>query len=114
LIKLVVYGAFPCFHNKLRVGSDMNHPVIQAIRGPLDYMVDVDGRVEQILVRLGQAGVRLELEKDGFAPSYTSIGLLTETFGNCILDRVTQVSAIPCAQADPRTGTIFRSAPLCD
>jgi serine O-acetyltransferase len=52
------------------ISSDMNDPVVQAIHGLLDHVVNIDSRVEQILLRLEQAGVRLELEKDGFDPSY--------------------------------------------
>ena len=52
------------------ISSDMNDPVVQAIHGLLDHMVNIDGRMEQILLRLEQAGVHLELEKDAFDPSY--------------------------------------------
>jgi serine O-acetyltransferase len=52
------------------ISSDMNDPVVQAIHGLLDHMVNVDGRLEQILLKLEQAGIQLELEKDGFDPSY--------------------------------------------
>jgi serine O-acetyltransferase len=52
------------------ISSDMNDPVVQAIHGLLDHVVNIDSRVEQILLRLEQAGVHLELEKDGFDPSY--------------------------------------------
>jgi serine O-acetyltransferase len=52
------------------ISADMNDPVVQAIHGLLDHMVNIDARMEQILLRLEQAGIRLELEKDGFDPSY--------------------------------------------
>jgi serine O-acetyltransferase len=52
------------------ISSDMNDPVVQAIHGLLDHMVNVDSRLEQILLKLEQAGIQLELEKDGFDPSY--------------------------------------------
>ena len=53
------------------ISSDMNDPVVQAIHGLLDHMVNIDGRMEQILLRLEQAGIQLEaLEKDGFDPNY--------------------------------------------
>jgi serine O-acetyltransferase len=53
------------------ISSDMNDPVVQAIHGLLDHMVTVDSRLEDILLRLEQAGIHLEaLEKDGFDPTY--------------------------------------------
>jgi serine O-acetyltransferase len=52
------------------ISSDMNDPVVQAIHALLDHVVNIDGRLEQILLRLEQAGVRLELEKDTFDPTY--------------------------------------------
>jgi serine O-acetyltransferase len=52
------------------ISSDMNDPMVQAIHGLLDHMVNIDGRMEQILLKLEQAGIQLELEKDEFDPSY--------------------------------------------
>jgi serine O-acetyltransferase len=53
------------------ISSDMNDPVVQAIHGLLDHVVNIDARLEQVLLRLEQAGIKLEtLEKDSFDPSY--------------------------------------------
>jgi len=53
------------------ISSDMNDPVVQAIHGLLDHVVNIDARLEHVLLRLEQAGIKLEtLEKDSFDPSY--------------------------------------------
>jgi serine O-acetyltransferase len=53
------------------ISSDMNDPVVKAIHGLLDHVVNIDERLEKICKRLEQAGIKLEtLEKDSFDPSY--------------------------------------------
>jgi len=52
------------------ISSDMNDPVVQAIHSLLDHVVHIDARLEQILLRLDQAGISLEVEKDSFDPTY--------------------------------------------
>jgi serine O-acetyltransferase len=53
------------------ISSDMNDPVVKAIHGLLDHVVNIDARMEEILARLEQAGIQCpRLEKDGFDPNY--------------------------------------------
>jgi serine O-acetyltransferase len=53
------------------ISSDMNDPVVKAIHGLLDHVVNIDARMEEILARLEQAGIQCPtLEKDGFDPNY--------------------------------------------
>jgi len=55
------------------ISSDMNDPTVKAIHGLLDHVVNIDARIEEILSRLGQAGIQLqpgEREKDSFDPNY--------------------------------------------
>jgi serine O-acetyltransferase len=55
------------------ISSDMNDPMVKAIHGLLDHVVNIDARIEEILSRLEQAGIQLqpgEREKDSFDPSY--------------------------------------------
>lgn len=53
------------------ISSDMNDPMVKAIHGLLDHVVNIDERLEKICKRLEQAGIKLEtLEKDSFDPSY--------------------------------------------
>jgi serine O-acetyltransferase len=53
------------------ISSDMNDPVVQAIHGLLDHVVNIDARIEEILGRLEQAGLHTgEVKKDGFDPTY--------------------------------------------
>ncbi len=53
------------------ISSDMNDPVVKAIHGLLDHVVNIDERLEKICKRLEQAGIKLEtLEKDSFDPNY--------------------------------------------
>ena len=55
------------------ISSDMNDPMVKAIHGLLDHVVNIDARIEEILSRLGQAGIQLqpgEREKDSFDPNY--------------------------------------------
>jgi serine O-acetyltransferase len=55
------------------ISSDMNDPMVKAIHGLLDHVVNIDARIEEILGRLEQAGIQLnpgEVEKDGFDPNY--------------------------------------------
>lgn len=53
------------------ISSDMNDPVVQAIHGLLDHVVNIDARMEEILTRLEQAGIQTGVvEKDGFDPTY--------------------------------------------
>jgi len=53
------------------ISSDMNDPMVQAIHGLLDHVVNIDARMEEMLNRLEQAGIRTgEVKKDSFDPSY--------------------------------------------
>jgi serine O-acetyltransferase len=53
------------------ISSDMNDPMVQAIHGLLDHVVNIDARIEEILGRLEQAGIQTgEMKKDGFDPTY--------------------------------------------
>jgi serine O-acetyltransferase len=53
------------------ISSDMNDPMVKAIHGLLDHVVNIDARIEDILGRLEQAGIHTgEVKKDGFDPTY--------------------------------------------
>jgi serine O-acetyltransferase len=55
------------------MSGDMNDPMIKAMHALLDHVVNIDGRIEQILARLEQMGVKVEgegLESDPFDPNY--------------------------------------------
>jgi serine O-acetyltransferase len=53
------------------ISADMNDPMVKAIHGLLDHVVNIDARIEEILARLEQAGIQCPaLEKDGFDPNY--------------------------------------------
>jgi serine O-acetyltransferase len=53
------------------ISADMNDPMVQAIHGLLDHVVNIDARMEEILARLEQAGISCRpLDKDGFDPNY--------------------------------------------
>jgi serine O-acetyltransferase len=55
------------------ISSDMNDPMVKAIHGLLDHVVNIDARIDALVARLDQAGVRVgpgEVEKDGFDPNY--------------------------------------------
>ena len=53
------------------ISADMNDPMVKAIHGLLDHVVNIDARMEEILNRLEQAGIRTgDVKKDDFDPSY--------------------------------------------
>ncbi len=55
------------------ISSDMNDPMVKAIHGLLDHVVNIDARIEEILSRMEQAGITPPedgVEKDGFDPTY--------------------------------------------
>jgi serine O-acetyltransferase len=53
------------------ISSDMNDPMVKAIHGLLDHVVNIDARMEEILQRLEQAGIPAPaVRKDDFDPSY--------------------------------------------
>jgi serine O-acetyltransferase len=53
------------------ISSDMNDPMVKAIHGLLDHVVNIDARMEEILHRLEQAGIPApDVKKDDFDPSY--------------------------------------------
>jgi serine O-acetyltransferase len=52
------------------ISADMNDPMVQAIHGLLDHVVNIDARIEEILGRLEQAGIQTgEVKKDDFDPA---------------------------------------------
>ena len=55
------------------ISSDMNDPMVKAIHGLLDHVVNIDGRIEAILARLDKAGIdalAAEMKKDEFDANY--------------------------------------------
>jgi serine O-acetyltransferase len=57
------------------VAKNMDDPLVKAIHGLLDHAVETDRRIEALLLKLEQAGVRLDDElatADRFDPKYLS------------------------------------------
>lgn len=55
------------------ISSDMNDPMVKAIHGLLDHVVNIDGRIEAILARLDGAGIdapTADVKKDEFDANY--------------------------------------------
>jgi serine O-acetyltransferase len=55
------------------ISSDMNDPMVKAIHALLDHIVNIDGRIEEIVARLEQAGIKADgVKSDDFDPNYVN------------------------------------------